>query len=198
MVKRARIVGWLIFGVMVIVATIAGWWLARRNDTAASPKVTLTTEHFWEADSEHALFHENKIKACDMCTNFANSSVIVSKSKYKGRGVFANKDIQKGATIEICPILLELKHNIPENNVLTDYVFSTGVEGEVAFSMGYCGLFNHDDQPNAVWAIDRNRRTVEIKATRPIRKGEEIFVSYGEKYWNTRNIKRDAGSLQAA
>lgn len=149
-------------------------------------------------DNEDILFHENKVRDCDTCTDFSNTNVVVGKSKYKGRGVFANKDMRTGDVIEVCPVLLELKENIPGNNVMTDYVFSTTVPGEVAFSMGYCGIFNHDDRPNAAWAVDRIKRTVKITATRPIRKGEELFVSYGEKYWNTRNITKDEGSSQAS
>lgn len=136
-------------------------------------------------------FLEDRVERCDMCTEFSNTSVYVSKSKYKGRGVFAAKHIKANESIEVCPILLEKKTNIPLNNVMTDYVFSTGPDGEVAFSMGYCGLFNHDDNPNARWVINRDTRTVEIIALRNISKGEEMFVSYGEKYWNTRNIKKD-------
>jgi SET domain-containing protein len=126
-----------------------------------------------------------------MCTSFTNDNVYVKKSKYKGRGVFASRKIYMGEEIEACPILLELKNRIPANNVLTDYVFSTGIEGEVAFAMGYCGLFNHDDNNNARWFINRDTRTVTIIALKDIKKDEEIFVSYGDKYWATRNIKKD-------
>jgi SET domain-containing protein len=143
------------------------------------------------SNKEDTTFLEDRVERCDMCTEFSNTSVYVSKSKYKGRGVFAAKHIKANESIELCPILLENKSNIPLNNVMTDYVFSTGPDGEVAFSMGYCGLFNHDDHPNARWVINRDKRTVEIIALRNISKGEEMFVSYGEKYWNTRNIKRD-------
>jgi SET domain-containing protein len=136
-------------------------------------------------------FHDSTVTSCNMCTSFTNDNVYVKKSKYKGRGVYASRKIYMGEEIEACPILLELKDRIPANNVLTDYVFSTGIEGEVAFAMGYCGLFNHDDNNNARWFIDRDTRTVTIIALKDIKKDEEIFVSYGDKYWATRNIKKD-------
>lgn len=155
--------------------------------------LTLASEDDVETEEEDGdtTFHDSKVKSCDMCTSFKNNSVYVGKSKYKGRGVFAARKIFTGEKVEVCPILLEMKDRIPQNNIMIDYVFSTGVDGEVALAMGYCGLFNHDDNHNARWVIDREKRTVTIIALRDIYADEEIYVSYGDKYWDTRGYKKD-------
>jgi SET domain-containing protein len=40
---------------------------------------------------------------------------------------------------------------------------------------------------NAKIAVNRQQRTANIKATRNIRRGEEIFASYGSEYWGHPN-----------
>lgn len=37
---------------------------------------------------------------------------------------------------------------------------------------------------NAKLAVDRVRRKVNVRATKKIKKGDEVYVSYGQHYWN--------------
>lgn len=159
-------------------------------------EIILSLAERYEENKDEDSFHEDVVDKCNICTEFSNPNVYVAKSKYKGRGVFASHHISMGEEIEVCPILLEKKNRIPHNNVVTDYVFSTGVEGEVALALGYCGLINHDDKYNARWIIDRETRKVTIVALTDISKGQEIFVSYGDKYWETRNLKKDEDTYE--
>ena len=41
---------------------------------------------------------------------------------------------------------------------------------------------------NAEFHKDRETRTATLVATRDIRRGEEIYASYGESYWSARGI----------
>ena len=44
------------------------------------------------------------------------------------------------------------------------------------------------DDPNARWFIED--KYLFVKALKPIKKDEEIFVSYGPGYWDTRKINK--------
>jgi hypothetical protein len=102
----------------------------------------------------------------------------------KSNGVFANNRISKGDIIEVCPAILEKTKNVQNTDKLTDYHFQYGKDNSL-IALGYCSMYNHSDKPNANWQIvDDN--TMRITALENIGAGEEIFVSYGDKYWKTR------------
>lgn len=104
-----------------------------------------------------------------------------------GRGVFATCDIAKGTIIERCPALFT--PTMPQDEIFADYVF--GTEGGYVSSHGWCGMYNHSDRPNATWWTEGEKRQpkkwfVIIQATRNIRAGEQIFISYGHRYFESR------------
>jgi SET domain-containing protein len=47
-------------------------------------------------------------------------------------------------------------------------------------------MYNHSDNYNALWTI-LSKDQIKFYATKDIKKGEEIFTSYGEGYWKIRN-----------
>ena len=67
---------------------------------------------------------------------------------------------------------------------LKDYFFQYDDE-KSAVGLGYCSMYNHSDNPNANWHVI-NSEKIKIKAARDIDVGDEIFVSYGDDYWSTR------------
>lgn len=123
---------------------------------------------------------------CDMC--FSNDAVEIRKSCMGDRGAFATRDIMQGELVEACPLVIDKRENIPFGSVMDDYVFSAG-DGKVAVAFGYCSFFNHDDDPNVTWKVFADVKRMIFIATRDIRKGEEMFVSYGNSYWLTRKIE---------
>ena len=112
-------------------------------------------------------------------------SIYINKSniggKY-GRGIFANKDFIIDEIIEKAPFIEDKLEKF--NGISRDYVFNTR-EGYVGLGFGYASLYNHNDEPNAVWYFDNDK--IIIKTKKPIKKGQEISISYGNDYWNTRN-----------
>jgi len=113
--------------------------------------------------------------------------VIVKYSKtIKSRGIFANKEYKKDDIIEICPCIKINKIKISELP-LEDYIFYIN-DNYCMVGFGYCSMYNHSDTPNANWHI-MNENQIEIKMLKDIQKGEEIFVSYGDKYWKNRKEK---------
>lgn len=112
------------------------------------------------------------------------NKISVKKSRTHGYGVFADKTIQKGETIEECYVLITKG----KDKALEDYYFDG--DGKYALLTGFGIIYNHSDEDNAEYFINVKRRLATIKALRKIMKGEEIFVSYGEDWFKDRKIKK--------
>jgi len=109
-------------------------------------------------------------------------NIRVGKSDVAGRGVFANKDFKIGDIIEVCPLVEDKRKNI--SGKLVDYLFDSKTKGNSLLPFGNCAIVNHSSKPNAVWRIDNDKMV--MLCLKDIKKGDEIFHSYGEGYWNTR------------
>lgn len=102
------------------------------------------------------------------------------------RGVFAVNYISKGECFEVAPIIV-----VPSNEVigtaLIDYAFKIN-DSQYAIAFGCASLYNHQNQPMAEWKLDPERKTISFFALRDISPSEEIYISYGKSYWNSRDI----------
>jgi len=108
--------------------------------------------------------------------SFSHTDLVkVKKIKGKGRGVFAQKNIEEGTIIEKVPLLV-----MPEEDIydafLADYVFEWGKD-TVAIALGSGSLYNHSYDPNARYQ-DVGTKAKEYVAVRDIQKGEEITINY--------------------
>ena len=99
------------------------------------------------------------------------------------RGVFANKDYKKDDVIEICPTITDETSKF--QGILRDYIFKYD-DKYSSLAFGFCSMYNHSDNYNALWAV-LSKDQMKFYATKDIKKGEEIFTSYGDAYWKTRN-----------
>ena len=109
------------------------------------------------------------------------ASIIVAPSDLHGQGVFAARDIEAGEVIEVCPIILFPKEQLPyvRQTVLDDYYFDWGEEGEwYALCLGYGSLYNHSYQPNAEYGMDFEARTIDFYCIKDIPAGSEILINY--------------------
>lgn len=121
------------------------------------------------------------------------NKVSVQKSTTHGYGVFADKKIKKGELIEECYVLISRGGD----KTLEDYYFD--VNGKKGIFTGFGVIYNHATDPNADYDIYAGKKLAVIKAARDIKKGEEIFVSYGEEWFSSRNIKpRSPGKIKPA
>jgi hypothetical protein len=104
-----------------------------------------------------------------------------------GRGVYANKDFELDETIELAPYIEDEETNTA--GIVRDYTFSRkgNDPNNVVIAFGFASLYNHDDNNNASWVVTDDH--VKIYTVKPIKKGEEIFITYGTKYWESRNDK---------
>ena len=107
-------------------------------------------------------------------------SVTIGLSQGKGRGVFATKDIKEGECIEkgIMTRLVNVDGN--EN----PHLFCWNDERTLwSCGSGYLPFYNHSDNPNIKKVADLQNDTLEIYATKEIKKGEEIVGNYYSKAW---------------
>ncbi|HEU5281950.1 MAG TPA: SET domain-containing protein [Gammaproteobacteria bacterium] len=111
-------------------------------------------------------------------------NIEVRPSHIHGLGVFATSAIPAGTLLEECYVL-----RVPsETKLLRSYLFRYTDE-ESAIPLGFGAIYNHADRPNVNHEIDRERNVMRLKTNRPIAKGEEIFISYGNTWFSSRHIK---------
>ena len=117
-----------------------------------------------------------------------NPKIYLDKSPVHGWGVFAKEDIFEGEVFEECPILSLPIERGEVTPLLIDYRFNwpQGTEWEEqVIELGYGSFYNHSETANAFWVSDIENRTFKFISNREIKKGEEIFVWYGDvNYWN--------------
>jgi SET domain-containing protein len=117
----------------------------------------------------------------------------IGKSKISGMGVYAVDYIEEGEVFEVAPMLF-IPAAVAKDKSLIDYVFKINDE-TYAIGLGNSSLYNHRNQPMAEWQIDENAQTITYTANRNISAGEEIYVTYGKKYWSSRGVNPDGSSI---
>jgi SET domain-containing protein len=115
----------------------------------------------------------------------------IKKSDIGGRGVFANRNIKKDETLEFSPYIEAELADL--TGIIRDYVFSKSKtalkqNNTAILAFGYASMYNHSDDPSATWNIMEDG--IKITATKDINKDDEIFISYGSSYWNSRTLEK--------
>ena len=112
--------------------------------------------------------------------------VAIGASTVSGRGAFALKKVRDGDIIERCPALEVTDQDI--GGELLNYVFYGSTETARLVVMGNGMLFNHSSTPNVAYYREETGLGPELVlyALRNIKKGEELFYSYGDQWWSTR------------
>lgn len=120
----------------------------------------------------------------------------IKHSKVGGVGVFATDDIQEQELIEKCVVVpLENRSKYHTDGAIWSYCFTKPLcecneckRHGFMFLMvlGHGMIYNHQDDHSADMLFDYKNMIVDIVANRKINKGDEIFVSYGNKYFTAR------------
>jgi hypothetical protein len=111
-----------------------------------------------------------------------------------GWGVFSWHDIQEAALIEVAPVVVYPKKLIDVsiwacqaegilNQDLKIDQYTIGWQENVAFPLGWTGLYNHSDNPNCQFIADYQNNLLGIHTLRKIEKDEQLFVSYGQNWF---------------
>jgi uncharacterized protein len=105
----------------------------------------------------------------------------VRESSDRGRGVFAKVSFEEGELIERCPVIPipEAEVDTVGRTVLGNYFFKWGGTGdEGAVALGFGSLYNHTNDPNAMYVRKHELQVIDFVALRRINIGDEITVSY--------------------
>ena len=118
--------------------------------------------------------------------------IYFAPSDISGRGVFTIHEIPAGTLIEICPVIVLPKDELPiiHGTKLHDYYFTWGIDQkQCAIALGYGSIYNHDKDSNAEYNLNLADNTIEIVAVKDIPSGAEITINYngetgdGKKVW---------------
>jgi uncharacterized protein len=125
-----------------------------------------------------------------------NNKVFIGKSDVHFRGVIASQPVKIGEIIERCPLVpLSNRSRYQYDPTVWNYMYGhTNCDckecknhGFVFYMvLGYGMIYNHKDEPNASWVFHYDHFYADLIASKDIEKEEEIFVSYGDKYWENR------------
>ena len=125
---------------------------------------------------------------------FSVNNIEVQYSKIGGRGVFAKKPIKKGSIVEEAPFIAVYKEEIVSK--LLDYVFDLD-DHCYAVCFGYGSMYNHAKKYNVHYEKNsRVENSLLFRAKRDIDKGEELTVSYGEGWLQSRGLLDGSKSKQ--
>lgn len=113
----------------------------------------------------------------------------VKSSNISGFGVFATDFIKKHSIIEKCPYVSFSRESLADlaqlsmwgdtiHHILFDYVFEIPGTADCAVCFGWGSIYNHSDEDNASWKVDKKNRIIKFYAKRDIEKGEEILTRY--------------------
>ncbi|MBK7636076.1 MAG: SET domain-containing protein-lysine N-methyltransferase [Saprospiraceae bacterium] len=99
----------------------------------------------------------------------------------KGRGVYTSIPVSIGDLIEVCPVIVIPKVELPiiHKTILHDYYFLWGEDmDDAAIALGFGSLYNHAIHPNANFILDMENNTIDIVAILDINPGEEVTINY--------------------
>lgn len=111
------------------------------------------------------------------------SKLLVKKSSIQGYGVFADQDITPNTVIEECYLLETEGRDVH----LANYVF--GCDQKTLLALGYGSIYNHSLRPNATHQVDPVLSIMTLKANCFIKRGEEIFITYGKEWFSVRRMQ---------
>jgi len=104
----------------------------------------------------------------------------VKVTKTMGRGLFATQDIPANATVHVADFIKVKDVEVDKCPDIARYVFGY-TKKYSALCLGLGSLFNHSDEPNVDVYFDNKdgREVMEFISLRPIKIGEQLFISYG-------------------
>ncbi|MDP3953512.1 MAG: SET domain-containing protein [bacterium] len=102
------------------------------------------------------------------------------RTKSRGRGVFALKDLKRGQLIEEAPVIVlsPKDSSVCERTILDLYIYPWKGKKDGCLALGYGSLYNHSFEPNAEYDLNYRKTTISYTALHSIKKGDEVLVNY--------------------
>jgi SET domain-containing protein len=130
---------------------------------------------------------------------FRHPNVVVAPCKF-GHGVFATDHIPAETTLEECHHIRIKEEDC--SGIIDDYVY--GLEAEepkndaqetptyYSLPLGIGSIFNHAREHNTAYWHDTERDLIIFYTIRDISAGEQLFINYGNDWWETREREPDS------
>ncbi|MBC7848576.1 MAG: SET domain-containing protein-lysine N-methyltransferase [Chitinophagaceae bacterium] len=112
--------------------------------------------------------------------------LFIGPTSAMGRGVFTRKAIPANTVIEVSPVVVMSAEErlLLDQTLLHDYIFEWGARGKhCCMALGYIPLYNHSYESNCEYEMDFDKDEISVRAVRPLRAGEELFINYNGN-WN--------------
>lgn len=103
----------------------------------------------------------------------------IRPSPIHGLGVFAVAERQPGTLLEVSPVLIVRRKQVPalQRTMLYRYYFQWPPHA-AALALGYGSLYNHSYQPTARFDLDVRRGVILFYAIQTIGQNQEITINY--------------------
>jgi hypothetical protein len=112
-----------------------------------------------------------------------------SKISGAGDGVYSKLDIPIGIIVEKANVIKMPSKKVEETDLM-DYVFNNPYNHDEFFvAFGFGSMYNHSDDPHMTYEYNPDENKIIFKAIKDIKKGEEIYISYGPNWWTSRKHK---------
>ena len=121
---------------------------------------------------------------------FDKGEIEYEKTK-KGYSLFAKTNFNKGDIVETCPIIFIESKDV--NDKLNSLLFDLGND-KYALVLGYGCLYKHSYTPNVEYAFNSSNKQMYFIASKNIKRGEELFINYGEEYMNNHTQNEDSAN----
>ena len=125
-----------------------------------------------------------------------NQLVQIGETEHKGRGVFAKKNLKKGAIIETAPVIVMSAEDrkLLDKTLLHDYIFEWQPEGELmcCMALGWIPIYNHSYRSNCEYFMNYDEQTMYIQTVRDIKAGEELTINYNGEWNDKKKVWFDA------
>ncbi len=126
---------------------------------------------------------------------YLHPDIIVAKTKNKGRGILANKNISANTVLEIAPVIVmpEVARKILDQTLLHDYIFEWGDDKkQCCMALGYVALYNHAYQSNCEYEMNFNKQLITITTVKAVKAGEELCINYNGDWNSNKKLWFDA------
>ena len=125
---------------------------------------------------------------------YRHPSIVVAPCEF-GYGVFTTKRIPAETTLEECHHLRIKKEDC--SGIIDDYVYGLepdedDADGESQYyslPLGWGSIYNHAYRHNTEYWHDTDRDLIVFHTIKEVTAGEQLFINYGEPWWDTRGLE---------
>lgn len=126
---------------------------------------------------------------------YLHPDIIVAKTKNKGRGILANKNIAANTVLEIAPVIVmpKVDRRLLDQTLLHDYIFEWGDnKKQCCMALGYVALYNHAYQSNCEYEMNFSKQLITITTAKDVKAGEELCINYNGDWNSNKKLWFDA------